>query len=644
MVAAALRAARAAVRHLRRAGRDLGQQSAHPDRRLAAAHQRRLLPDRAGHFARPRREERDPDRRVRRAQARGGPVGLRGGGRSGAPALPADPDDLSCVHPRRHAARVLERRRRRRAPFGGHRRDGRHARRDLPRHLLRADVLQADDRPPSHREALEPRDQGRGNACAQRHAHGGAASAPRAAPGSGMKRVFLLTLLAAAGCTMHSYEQPKLDLPEAWKQTAPRYAEDGRWWRIYADTDLEKTVDEALAANADLLIAVARVDETRALLGEANSFFWPRVDAQFAASRQQISTRTATSFPGIPREYSNHRAALAVSYELDLFGRLRSGAAAARAELEASEAARDAVRLALAAQVTKSYFSLRSLDEQVDLTRQTVQLGEEALELQKKRLKGGVISEFELRQLEAETAIVRAQLPPLEREREREEVALTLLLGRTPRQVFESRIAVKQSFGEEPGAPVVPSGLPSELLLRRPDLVEAERHLAAANARVGVARSEMFPTILLTGFLGSESQALSNLFAGGPAATWQLAAAITQPIFAGGRLAARTDAAQARERAALLQYEQAIRNAFGDVRTALIAQSRARESYDAESARAAALTESLRLARLRYQHGVASQLDVIDAERGLLAARIARIEALRAHRAAVADLFRALGG
>jgi multidrug efflux system outer membrane protein len=154
----------------------------------------------------------------------------------------------------------------------------------------------------------------------------------------------------------------------------------------------------------------------------------------------------------------------------------------------------------------------------------------------------------------------------------------------------------------------------------------------------------MFPTITLTGFLGSESAALNNLFAGSPAATWQLAAGIAQPIFAGGRLAARSEAAKAREQQALLQYQQAIRAAFGDVRTALIVQSRALESFQAESAREAALTETLRLARLRYENGVASQLDVIDAERGLLAARIGRIEALRAHRAAIADLFRALGG
>ena len=459
-----------------------------------------------------------------------------------------------------------------------------------------------------------------------------------------MKRLSLLFSALLLSCSLApKYEKPVPELPEAWKETAPRFAEDGRWWRIYEDVELDKTIDEALAGNSDLVIAAARVDEARALLGEARSFLWPSVDARYGVNTQQISTRTASAFPGIPREFDNHRATLQVSYELDLFGRLRSNAAAARAELEASEASREAVRLALAAQVARSYFSLRSLDEQVDLTRKTVSLREDALGLQRKRLQGGVISEFELRQLEAETAVVRSQLPPLEAAREREEVALSVLLGRSPKQVFEGNVKVKVAMDEVPGPPAIPSGLPSELLLRRPDLVEAERLLAAANARIGVARAEMFPSIALTGILGSESAALSNLFTG-PASIWLVGAAITQPIFQGGRLQARTEAAEARERAAVAQYQQAIRSAFGEVRAALIAQSRARETYDAESTRAAAMSETVRLARLRYQNGVASQLDVIDAERGLLEAQRARIAALQAHRAAVADLFRALGG
>ena len=453
-----------------------------------------------------------------------------------------------------------------------------------------------------------------------------------------------MVLLLLAGCAVQpKYERPAVELPESWKQAAPRFAEDGRWWRIYEDASLEQLVAESLETNADLLIAAARVDEARGLLGEAQSFLWPTLDAQAGASRQQISTRTAVAPPGVPREYSSYRGTLNLSYEVDLFGRLRSGAAAARAELEASEAARDAVRLALAAQVAKSYFALRASEEQAVLTRQTLALREEALRLQRRRHQAGVIGDFELRQLEAEVAAARAQLPGLEQAREREEAALLVLLGRSPRQVFEDQLKTREARDEAPGPAVVPSGMPSELLLRRPDLVEAERRLAAANARVAMARAEIFPSIALTAALGSESAALSNLFSGG-AALWSVAAVVTQPIFSGGRTEARTGAAEARERAALAQYQQAVRAAFGEVRTALAVQVRARESYEAESERAGALADTLRLARLRYDNGIASQLEVLDAERGLLAARIARIEALRAHRAAVADLFRALGG
>ena len=455
---------------------------------------------------------------------------------------------------------------------------------------------------------------------------------------------FLIPALIAAGCSVApKYERPPVELPQAWKASAPRFAEDGRWWRIYEDALLEEMVEEGLKNNSDLVVAAARVDEARALAAEARSFLLPRIDAQGAVSRDQISTRTALVPPGAPREFSSHRAALNLSYEVDLFGRLRGGVEAARAELAASEAAREAVRLALAAEVAKTYFSLRSFEQQVVLTRQTLGLREETLGLQRKRRQAGVIGDYELRQLEAEAAAARAQLPGLEQAREREEVALQLLLGRDAKQVFESQIARRDAQDGKLLAPVVPAGLPSELLLRRPDLVEAERRLAAANARIGVARAEMFPSISLTGFLGAESASLSNLFSG-PAGIWQVAAALTQPIFSGGRTEARTAAAEARERALVAQYQQAVRNAFAEVRSALVAQTRARETYEAETARAEALAETVRLARLRYDNGVASQLEVMDAERGLLAARASRIDALRAHRSAVADLFRALGG
>jgi outer membrane protein, multidrug efflux system len=456
-------------------------------------------------------------------------------------------------------------------------------------------------------------------------------------------KVIIPLLFLGACATEPAYLRPAVELPQAWKESAPAFAADGRWWRIYEDSQLNNLIEEAQAKNTDLAIAVARVDEARALVGDAESGLYPTLDARGGATRQQNSTKTATFFPGIPTRYNDVRATLNVSYEVDLFGRIRSGVRAARADLEATEAARDAVRIALAAQVAKSYFTLRALDEQVALTRETVSLREDALRLQKKRFDGGVISEFDYRQLEAETATVRAQLPPLERDRAREEAALLVLLGRTPKDVFEAAVARKTSADEEPGAPIVPAGLPSELLLRRPDLVQAERQLAAANARIAAARAEMFPSIALTAALGSESAGLSQLFTGG-AGIWAVGLALAQPIFAGGRLEARTQAAQARERPALAGYQKAIQNAFSEVRAALAAQTRERESYEAQRARAESLRQSLRLARLRYDNGIASQLDVIDAERGLLAAQSARIEALRAHRSAIADLFRALGG
>jgi outer membrane protein, multidrug efflux system len=452
-----------------------------------------------------------------------------------------------------------------------------------------------------------------------------------------------LAMLAACATGNSAQKPPPVELPEAWTQSAPRFAEDGRWWRIYDDSVLDDLVDESIASNADLAIAAARVDEARALVGEAESAFFPTVDAQGAASRQQLSRRTAQAFPGIPTRFTDYRATLNVSYELDIFGRLRAGARAARAELQASEAARDTVRLALAAEVVKSYFTLRALDEQVALTRETLSLRQDTLSLQKKRFDGGVLSEFEYRQVEAEVAAARAQLPPLERDREREEAALALLLGRSPMHIFEDKVNRKESTDDKPVAPVLPSGVPSELLLRRADLVEAERLLAAADARVAAARAGMFPSIALTGALGSESAALSDLFTG-PAGLWNIGLALTQPIFAGGLLQARTDAAKARERQALAQYQKAIQTAFSETRSALAAQSRSLESYEAETAHAEALRQTLRLARLRYDNGIASQLDVLDAERGLLAARSLRIEALRAHRSAIADLFRALGG
>jgi outer membrane protein, multidrug efflux system len=459
----------------------------------------------------------------------------------------------------------------------------------------------------------------------------------------------LLVAFVLAACTVAKpdYRKPEVDLPAAWKDVPGATAQpvDRQWWRVFGDPMLEKLIEEAFANNLDVRAAFARVDEARALAELAEAERSPTVGANVSRDRTRISTVTGMPIPpGVARERNNTRATVNVSYELDLWGRLRATTDAARAEVLASEAARDTVSIALAAQVAQSYFSLRSLDAQIASTRRALDLRQEGLGLQRKRLDAGVISEYDLRQLEAEAAAARAQLPAQERAREREESALAVLTGRSPKALIEASIGRRDtSIDSESLAAAIPVSLPSELLLRRPDIAEAEQRLMAANARIAAARTAYFPSIGLTGFFGAESAALSNLFTG-PAGIWQFAAQLAQPLFSGGRLEAQVDAARAREQQLVVQYQRAVQNAFRDVKDALSAQARSRDSFDAETARVQALSETLRFARLRYEHGLVSQLEVLDAERNLLAAELNRIDAWRAQRAALADLYRALGG
>ena len=461
-------------------------------------------------------------------------------------------------------------------------------------------------------------------------------------------RILVATAMAVliAGCAVGpDYRRPEVELPAAW-QGAPAEGVKGvrdRWWTLYADPVLDRLVEEALANNLDLALAAARVDEARALLRIADAQFWPWVDAAAQADRSRSSERTAMRLPlGTPLERTNYRAQLNVAYEVDLWGRLRRGSEAAQATLLATEAARHTVRIALASEIAVSYYTLVALDSQVEATRRSLQLRSEGLELQRARYAAGLINDFTLKQLEGEVAAARAQLPPLQARRTAEELALAVLLGRSPRAIMEDAFAVAADRSGLAAA-VIPEGLPSDLLLRRPDVVEAEQRLIAANARIGEARAQLFPRIGLTGYLGSESASLSDLFTG-PAAIWQVAFGLAQPIFQGGRLLGEVEAMEARQRQALAGYQKTLQEAFREVRTALSTQSRAREAYEAEGMRVAALTQALRLALIRYKTGLLSQLEVIDAERNLLQAELNRIDALRAQRAAVADVVRALGG
>ena len=462
-----------------------------------------------------------------------------------------------------------------------------------------------------------------------------------------MRNSVLLAALAAiiAGCALGpDYQRPATELPTAWKDLPSRgvSATGDRWWTLYSDPALDRLVEEALVHNQDLALAVARVDEARARARAVDSERMPALDATFQRDRSRSSERSPIPIPQRSLERNSYRGQLNVSYEVDLWGRLGSASKAARADLLATEAARETVRITLATEVVRAYFTLVAFDAQLAATRRSLALRSEGLVLQKVRHKAGLINDFTLRQLEAEVAAARAQLPALEANRTAQELALAVLLGRSPRAIMEGVVARRAAQGE-PAAPVVPEGLPSDLLLRRPDVVQAEQGLIAANARISEARAALFPRIGLSGYLGSESTALGDLFSG-PARIWQLAFGLAQPIFQGGRLFAEVDAVKARERQAVAQYQKTLQEAFREVRQALNTQVKAREAFDAESVRTVALADAARLSRIRYENGLISQLEVIDADRSLLQAELNRSDALRVQRSAVADLVKALGG
>jgi multidrug efflux system outer membrane protein len=460
-----------------------------------------------------------------------------------------------------------------------------------------------------------------------------------------VRTALISLLLLAQGCTLGpDYRAPESDLPASWDLSSPGTTLSGtRWWTLYGDAALERLVDEALTHNQDLALATARVDEARALARVADSQLVPAVDAGFNRNRVRSSSKSSTPLPpSIPLERNTYRGQINIAYELDLWGRLRDTAKAAYADLLASKYARDTLRLVVASEAVKGYYGLAALDSQLAATQRSLALRRENLRLQKVRADAGLIDNFALRQLEAEVAAAEAQLPGLEQQRTAQELALGVLLGRSPRALLAGRITPEPADGQ-PAAAVIPQGLPSDLLLRRPDIREAEQRLIAANARIGAARASLFPQISLTGFYGTDSAQLGDLFTI-PARIWQLGYALSQPIFQGGRLFGQIESIEAREKQSLAQYLKTVQSAFRETREALLAQTRARETFSAETERVKSLSESLRLARIRYENGISSQLELLDAERNLLAAELNRAAALRAQRTTVADVVRALGG
>lgn len=401
-----------------------------------------------------------------------------------------------------------------------------------------------------------------------------------------------------------------------------------RWWEDLGDPVLNGLVSEALQNNQDLLRATARVDQFAATLQTTRSAYFPQIGYAAGAGRSKIPPLGPTT--GL-------NAGLTADWEIDLFGRVRSATNAAKAELLSSEENRQAVILSLVTSVTAGYVNLRSLDEQLQIAIDTAKTREDALKLFDMRHKGGVVSGVEYAQQESEYEAARAAIPDARQAIAVVENNLAVLLGRSAPDIPRGK-PIDQLVLAAP-----PQGLPSELLERRPDLRSAEQALIAANARIGEARSQYFPQISLTGLFGVASSDIDTLF-DSPSRTWRYAGSITGPIFRFGAIKGQVEAAKARQRELLAVYQSTIQNAFADTDRSLSQVQTSRERLDAQTRQVGALARYAKLARLRYDGGYTSYIDVLDAERSLFTVQLSHAQSQADTVIAVINLYKSLGG
>jgi multidrug efflux system outer membrane protein len=454
--------------------------------------------------------------------------------------------------------------------------------------------------------------------------------------------LLLAGALALAGCTTTPTAPPKLDVP-AGNPAANEVALE-RWWTTFNDPTLNAYEDEALAHNLDLALAMARIETARAQVLLASSYLYPSVNLGVGASRNRSTEVGSNPLPPGFSSYSNDfRLALQASYEVDLWGKYRTATRAAREDLFATQYARESVQTIVTADVARTYFQLVALDAELALLRDTLKSREDTVALQRDRYQAGVIGDYDLSQSEAERAAVLADIAATERSLGLFESALTMLLGRSPREVYEPKLAHDPATARLVGVPAVPSDLPSNLLERRPDIRQAERQLASASLRIDAARADYFPSLSLTGAFGQESGALSNLFKG-PALIWGIGASLLQPLIGLKAIEANVDAAIARRAEVVIGYQQTVQTAFRDTHDALVSQSTARDALAAQSLRRERLARALELANDRYNAGYSPYLEVLDIQRQLLQAQTLEIVAARDARIAVIDLSKALGG
>jgi multidrug efflux system outer membrane protein len=455
-----------------------------------------------------------------------------------------------------------------------------------------------------------------------------------------VRRLWFLPLGLAACTVGPDYERPAVESPDAWREGLKNAASlaDTPWWELYKDEALVGMIKTALEANPDVLLALERVTEARARAGFVRADLYPRLDAVAAAGSGKVSEEVI-SVPSVrDPKYQHYEIYGALSWELDLWGRIRRGVEAAEAEILAAEEGRKAVVVSVVADVARVYLELRDLDARLELSRATVTSRREYVELAELRFRGGVTSELDFRQAEAELARTQSILADLERQDREKENELSILIGRSPGARPRG-----VSIESMPMPPAVPAGLPSHLLERRPDLRAAEQLLVSANARIGEAKALMYPQISLTILGGYQSNDMSN-FITSSASFWDMIGGLAAPIWDWGKNRARVEEMESRSRQAVIQYQAAIRQAFREVEDGLAAIRRSAEKRTAMDARVAAQRQVLSLAETRYRGGVSPYLEVLDAQRALFDSELERVATVGEQLTAVVRLYRALGG
>ena len=461
-----------------------------------------------------------------------------------------------------------------------------------------------------------------------------------------MRRAAFALALAASACTVGpNYKRPVAQLPEAYRAAAPTGAlaadqpslGDQKWWEVFQDEQLQELILTALRQNFDVRIAAARVAEARAQLGITRADQFPQVDGSALADRERVSA-SPVPLPSQAFDRNVFQVAGSTRWEVDFWGKFRRATEAARATLAATEWGRRAVVTSLVAQVAEAYFALRAIDLNLDISRQTLASRQESLRLTQVRAAGGVASELDVRQAEQLVFGASAVIVDLERQAEQQENLISILQGNNPGAVPRGR-----TLTDQPLIPQVPTGLPSALLERRPDIVEAEQTLVAANANIGVVRANFFPEVSLTGSGGFQSAALSSLLTG-PAAFFTVGATLLQPVFTAGRTRSQVELAEARRDEVLLAYQQTILESLRDVSDALIAYRRNREFRDQQQLLTRSAGDALRLTTVRYQGGASNYLEVLDADTRLFAAQLVLAQAQLNELLAIVQIYRALGG